>query len=74
MQKKLTITLDEEVYRELYDLVDQQRISRFIEDLIRPHVSASSPEASDTETDQCAGWEARIDEVIRVQKLQQRIL
>ncbi len=66
MQKKLTITIDEKVYRGLYDLVDQRCISRFIEDLIRPHVSASSLEASYTEMDQYAGWEARIDEVIKL--------
>ena len=38
MQKKLTITVDEEVYNGLYAVVGRRRISRFIEDLIRPHV------------------------------------
>ena len=46
MRKKLTITIDEEVYQGLRDLVGRQRISRFIEDLIRPHVAASSLEAA----------------------------
>lgn len=40
MQKKLTITIEESVYRGLYDRVGAGRISRFIEDLVRPHVLA----------------------------------
>jgi predicted CopG family antitoxin len=38
MQKKLTITIDERVYEGLYEVVGRRRISRFIEDLVRPHV------------------------------------
>ncbi len=38
MQKKLTITVDEMVYDGLYRVVGPRRISRFIEDLVRPHV------------------------------------
>ncbi len=38
MQKKLTITLDERVYRGLHTVVGRRRISRFIEGLVRPHV------------------------------------
>lgn len=38
MQKKLTITIDEQVYAGLYDVVGPGRISRFIEDLVRPYV------------------------------------
>jgi hypothetical protein len=38
MQKKLTITIDEEVYRGLHAVVGRGRISRFLEDLARPHV------------------------------------
>jgi len=38
MQKKLTITIDEQVYNGLYEVVGSGRISRFIEDLVRPHV------------------------------------
>lgn len=38
MQKKLTITIEESVYRGLYDRIGAGRISRFIEDLVRPHV------------------------------------
>ncbi len=39
MQKKLTITLDEKVYEGLPTVVGRRRISRFIEDLVRPKVS-----------------------------------
>lgn len=38
MHKKLTISVDESVYDGLYKVVAPRRISRFIEDLIRPHV------------------------------------
>ena len=39
MQKKLTITIDEDVYDGLYTVVGPRRISQFIEDLVRPHVT-----------------------------------
>jgi predicted CopG family antitoxin len=38
MQKKLTITIDKQVYDGLYKVIGPRRISRFIEDLVRPHV------------------------------------
>lgn len=38
MQKKLTITVDEEVYLGLHKNIGRRKISRFIEDLVRPHV------------------------------------
>ena len=40
MYKKLTITIDETVYRGLYTVVGPRHISRFIEDLVRPHVTS----------------------------------
>ncbi len=40
MQKKLTITLNEEVYRGLHEVIGRRRISQFIESLVRPHVIA----------------------------------
>ena len=46
MRKKLTITLDEQVYEGLHDVVGRQRISRFIEDLVRPHVLSPDLEAA----------------------------
>lgn len=38
MTKKLTITVSEEVYKGLHRVVGRGRISRFLEDLARPHV------------------------------------
>ena len=38
MQKKLTITLDEKVYEGLHARIGRRRISRFIEELVRPYV------------------------------------
>nr|NIO71365.1 addiction module antitoxin [Anaerolineae bacterium] len=38
MQKKLTITIDEQVYEGLHAVIGRGRISRFIEDLVRPYV------------------------------------
>jgi hypothetical protein len=46
MQKKLTITIDEEVYKGLHDVVGRGRISRFLEDLARPHVISRDLEAA----------------------------
>ena len=38
MRKKLTITIDEEVYEGLHQIIGRRRISRFVETLVRPHV------------------------------------
>jgi predicted CopG family antitoxin len=38
MQKKLTLTIDEEVYEGLHKVIGQRKISRFIEEIVRPHV------------------------------------
>ena len=46
MQKKLTITLDEEVYTGLHAVIGRGRISRFLEDLARPHVVSRDLEAA----------------------------
>ena len=45
MQKKLTITVDEEVYQGLHKVIGRRRISQFIEDLVRPHVIGTDLEA-----------------------------
>ena len=45
MQKKLTITVDEDVYEGLHKVIGRRRISQFIEDLVRPHVMGSDLEA-----------------------------
>jgi hypothetical protein len=38
MRKKLTITVDEEVYEGLHKTIGARKISKFVEDLVRPHV------------------------------------
>ena len=38
MQKKLTVTIDEEVYDGLRAVIGPRKISRFIEEIVRPHV------------------------------------
>jgi predicted CopG family antitoxin len=45
MHKRMTITLDEAVYDGLYRTVGKRRMSQFIEDLVRPHVSGSALDA-----------------------------
>jgi predicted CopG family antitoxin len=40
MHKKLTITVDEQVYEGLHRVIGRQKISQFIETLVRPHVAA----------------------------------
>jgi hypothetical protein len=37
--KKLTITVDDDVYAGLHSVVGRRRISRFLNDLARPHVA-----------------------------------
>ncbi len=56
MKKKLTITLDEDVYKGLHAVIGRGRISRFLEDLARPHVVSRDLEAAYREM---AGDEAR---------------
>lgn len=38
MHRKLTITLDEQVYEGLHKVIGKGSISQFIENLVRPHV------------------------------------
>ena len=45
MQKKLTITVDKEVYEGLHKVVGRRKISQFIEELVRPHVIGTELEA-----------------------------
>ncbi|MHB8262949.1 MAG: addiction module antitoxin [Acidimicrobiales bacterium] len=42
MHRRMTITLDEAVYEGLYRTIGKRRMSRFIEDLVRPHVMDTS--------------------------------
>jgi hypothetical protein len=46
MQRKLTITLDEQVYEGLHHVIGRGNISQFIESLIRPHVVNKDLEAA----------------------------
>ena len=46
MQKKLTITIDEQVYEGLHTAIGRRNISQFIESLVRPHVISSELEAA----------------------------
>lgn len=39
MQKKLTLTVDERVHKGLHSKIGRGRISRFIEELVRPHAT-----------------------------------
>ena len=71
MQKKLTITLDEAVYDGLQKVIGRRRISRFIEDLLRPHVLGQDLEAAyqqmahdeEREADASAWAEATLSDV-----------
>jgi len=38
MQKKLTITVDDAVYKGLHKTIGPRKISKFVEELVRPHV------------------------------------
>jgi predicted CopG family antitoxin len=38
MQKKLTITIDEKVYEGLHKTIGARKISKFVEELVRPYV------------------------------------
>ena len=46
MQKKLTVTIDEEVYDGLRNIIGPHKISKFIEDLARPRVVRPNLEAA----------------------------
>jgi predicted CopG family antitoxin len=39
MAKKLTITVEDDVYEGLHKVIGRRRISRFLNDLARPHVT-----------------------------------
>jgi predicted CopG family antitoxin len=58
MQQKMTITIDREVYDALYRVVGKGNISKFLENLARPHVlqddlaSAYQAMAADPEREQ----------------------
>ncbi len=61
MQKKLTVTIDEEVYEGLREVIGPRKISRFIEELVRPHVTKKDIYAAYKEM---AGDEVRESEAL----------
>ena len=46
MQKKLTITVDEEVYNGLHQIIGPRKISRFVQEIVRPYVVLPSYESA----------------------------
>ncbi|MDP1992581.1 MAG: hypothetical protein Q8K00_16355 [Syntrophales bacterium] len=46
MQKKLTITIDEEVYEGLRKTIGPRKIGRFVQEIVRPHIVRPNPEAA----------------------------
>jgi predicted CopG family antitoxin len=46
MQKKLTITVDEEIYEGLYKTVGPRKISKLVQELVRPHVARPDLESA----------------------------
>ncbi len=71
MQKKLTITLDAQVYEGLHRSIGRGNISQFIEALVRPHVVSADLEAGyramaqdeSHETEALEWAEATVDDV-----------
>ena len=61
MQKKLTITVDEQGYLGLHSVVGRRNISQFINSLVRPHVLKVDLEAAYS---QMAADEARESEAM----------
>ncbi len=39
MRRKLTITIDEEIYKGLHKFIGKRKISRFIEEATRPYIT-----------------------------------
>ena len=46
MHKKLTITVDEEIYEGLHRVIGRGAISQFIAELVRPHVIGADLDAA----------------------------
>jgi hypothetical protein len=49
MQKKLTITVDETVYEGLHKTIGARKISKFVQELVRPHVVPPNLESAYSE-------------------------
>ena len=61
MHKKLTITVDEKVYEGLHKTIGRRKISKFVEELVRPHVVRPNLESAYA---QMAGDKKREEEAI----------
>ena len=61
MHKKLTITVDEEIYDGLHRVIGRGAISQFIAELVRPHVIGAELDAAYAEM---AGDETREREAL----------
>jgi predicted CopG family antitoxin len=46
MHKRMTISIDEKVYDGLVRVIGRRKISQFIEDLARPHVTGETLDAA----------------------------
>ncbi|WP_034420811.1 type II toxin-antitoxin system PemK/MazF family toxin [Rickettsia gravesii] len=60
MQKKLTITIDAAVYYRLYSVIGECKISKFIEQLVKPYV---------INEELGAAYKAMTDQIMTVSKL-----
>ena len=71
MKKKMTISIDENVYKGLMSVIGRRKVSKFLEDLARPHVINSSLAAgyqamsadSERESEASAWCEALVGDV-----------
>ena len=64
MPRKLTITLDDQVYDGLYRAAGRGHISRFIESVVRPHVLKSDLQSLEEVYRRMAADEAREAEAL----------
>ena len=61
MQKKLTITIDEDVHAALYRVVGRGKISGFIESLVRSHVIGDDRDSAHRENVSAVGEDMPVD-------------
>jgi len=47
MQKKFSIQLDEKIYSKLCQVIGKRKISRFVEDLIKPYITKKDTDEID---------------------------
>jgi hypothetical protein len=64
MQKKLTLTIDQEVYEALYRRIGARRISGFVEDLVRPHVMTEDEDSLAAEYEEWSTDEEAVREAL----------